>query len=374
MTQAEARLLFPHTTKGIIYVNHASQSPLSLRVQERMNDYFKKRSLTEIDDIGLLMKTMLEAKEKVGKLINAETERITFFDNTTNGINLLAQGLKWKKGDHIILNDLEFPANVYPFLNLKELGVEIDFVKSRDGKVEPEDIFAAIKPHTKVISISFVQFLTGYRADLELIGEVCKKNGIIFCVDAIQGMGALQLDVQKYNIDFLVFGSHKWMMAMMGVSSVYIKDALQEQLHPKYVGWLGVEDAWNLLDYNLTLKKTADAFQNGTINIAGLQALCAAIDLFNDFGTDNVESTILDNSEYFINILRENNFETILDGKNRNELSGIVSVKIDNSETQFEKLKENKVHCALREGIIRFAPHFYNTKDELEKIVEILKK
>ena len=154
----------------------------------------------------------------IGEMINCSGDRIAFLDNTTNGIIWLAQGIDWKAGDRIILNDVEFPANVYPFLQLKEKGVEIDFIKSTNGIVTAEEIINAIHPRTKLISISFVQFLSGYRIDLEKIGKVCKEKGIIFSVDAIQGLGAVRLDVEKFNIDFLAKRNAEMASGIAGIS------------------------------------------------------------------------------------------------------------------------------------------------------------
>ena len=163
-----------------------------------------------------LQATIKETKSDIASLINSSPDRIAFVDNTTNGINILAAGLKLKQGDHILLNDLEFPANVYPFLNLQKVGIIIDFVRSHNGIVSAEDVIERIVTETKLISISQVQFLTGYRVDLAKIGKVCREKEIIFSVDAIQGLGAVQLDVINDNIDFVSAGSSKMAFRLTG--------------------------------------------------------------------------------------------------------------------------------------------------------------
>jgi selenocysteine lyase/cysteine desulfurase len=196
------RTLFPAIETGTVYLNHAATSPLSSRVVAAVDNYLLERSKTRIDNFGSLIRIAKETKEYIAKLINAAPDRITFCDNTSNALNILATGLDWKQGDRIILNDIEFPANVYPFLNLKRHGVEVDFVKSRGGKILPEDIDAAMTDRTRLLSISHVQFLSGYRADLKSIGELCEKQGILFSVDAIQSAGVVPVDVQEMKIDF----------------------------------------------------------------------------------------------------------------------------------------------------------------------------
>ncbi|MDP3831297.1 MAG: aminotransferase class V-fold PLP-dependent enzyme, partial [Ignavibacteriaceae bacterium] len=307
------------------------------------------------------------------KLINTSPDRIAFVDNTSNGLNIIAQGLSWKTGDRIILNDIEFPSNVYPFLNLKTQGVEIDFVKSNNGIVLAEDIIKKITSKTKLISISSVQFLSGYRADLKKIGEICKQKNIIFCVDAIQGLGAVNLNFEECNICFLACGAQKWLMGMMGLAFIAVSEELQTKIAPKYVGWLSVENPWTLLNYDLELKKSADAFQNGTISVVGVNALDAALQLFDKFGVDNVEESVLSNSLYFIRQLQTIGIKPLLAGYDFKYISGIVSFRSESVKTIFNALAESNINCSLREGLIRFSPHFYNTFEEIDTVIERIK-
>jgi selenocysteine lyase/cysteine desulfurase len=368
------RELFPYLKTNKIYFNHASTSPYSLRVTDAIQNFVKMRSEGDIDDVELILKAFLRTKNKLADLLNASSDAIAFVDNTSNGLNILAQGLNLKKGDGILLNDLEFPSNVYPFLNLRKNGVEINFVKSKNGIVTAEDIINGVKPNTKLISVSFVQFLTGYRVDLEKIGEFCRRNNIIFCVDAIQGLPAIRLNVEKYNIDFISCGTWKWFMAMQGFAFIYVSKDLQERLEQKFVGWTSVENAWDLLNYDLKFRNSAERYQNGTQISMGAIILDASLSLFKDFGYNHVEEVILNNSEYLISELIELGISPVLAGVERNNLSGIVSFKTENSESLFKELEKNNIKCALREGIIRFSPHFYNTSDEINKVVDFLTK
>ncbi len=284
----------------------------------------------------------------------------------------MAQGIKWKKGDRVILNDLEFPANVYPFLNLKKEGVIVDFVKSKEGKVSAEEIIEAVKPETKVISISLVQFLTGYRADLEKIGKVCNEKGIIFSVDAIQGLGAVRVDVEKCYIDFLSAGTQKWLLGMRGLGFIHITEELQKQLEPKYVGWLSVTGAWDLLNYNLTLKNSAEAFQCGTISFAAVYALSASLGLLDEFGFDKVEKRVINNSLLLLERLEEIGVNTVLNKNDEKYLAGIISFKHPDYQKIFDSLTEKNIYCAVREGYVRLAPHFYNNDDDIIRVVKEL--
>lgn len=354
-------------------MNHAAVSPIALPVVEAVNEFLFLRSQTEIENYKDYLKLISDMKTGIGELINCGPDRIAFNDNTSNGLNILAQGLSWKPGDRIILNDLEFPSNVYPFLNLKTYGVEIDFVQSKNGAVLFEDIEKALTPKTKLLSISYVQFLTGYRADLERIGELCRQKGIIFCVDSIQGLGAVTLDVQKCKIDFIANGCQKWLMSLEGLGFIYLSEELQERINQKYVGWTSVTSSWNLLDYKLNLKKNADRFQNGTMSAVGIISLNASLNFLRLFGYNEIENVILNNAEYFLNSLNEIGIAPILTNIDRQNLSGIVSFKSDNSQIIFESLLKENIVGAVRQGIVRFSPHFYNTIDEINKTIYCLK-
>ena len=369
----KSRSYFPHLKNGIIYFNHASTAPINTLMKNRIDEFLKERSEYALDDYWAFKAVADETKSMLGKMINCSGERIAFLDNTTNGIIWLAQGIDWKSGDRIILNDVEFPANVYPFLQLKEKGVEIDFIKSSNGIVTAEEIIDAIKPETKLLSISFVQFLSGYRIDLEKIGRVCKEKKIIFSVDSIQGLGAIRLDVEKFNIDFLANGTQKWMLGLQGLAFIYVRKELQDKMKSAPIGWLAVKDAWNLLNFDLTTKETGERFQPGTLNNLGIYAFNSSMKLFKEFGFDEIEKRILSNSKYFIEELAKIGYKSPLISFPEMHLSGIVSFRSQDAQKIFDILSQKKIVCSLREGYIRFAPHFYNTKQDIDYVVDALK-
>ena len=205
--------------------------------------------------------------------------------------------------------------------------------------------------------------------DLKKIGKYCKENGIVFSVDAIQGLGALQSDVKRCNIDFISCGTQKWLLGLQGFGFIYISNELQEKLESKYVGWTSVKNSWNLLDYNLKLKSNAERFQNGTINTFGVYALNASLKLLKEFGFDNIERRVIENSTYFIKELMKTDYKPILKNTAEENLSGIVSIQNKKSKEVFEELGKKNVSAAFREGIVRFSPHFYNTKEEIDTVI-----
>lgn len=374
MNISNVRKYFPHLEKGIIYFNHASTGSLSSLVVNRLVELLKQKSESKIDDYASFLKVVEDTKELLAEMINCNIDRTAFIDNTSNGLNILAQSIDWKKGDRILLNDVEFPANVYPFLNLKRFGVEVDFVKSENGIVTAEQIIDAVKPETRLISISFVQFLSGYKVDLEKIGSYCRGNNIIFAVDGIQGIGAVKIDVTKSKIDFLSSGTQKWLLGMQGLAFIYVDENFQHKMMPANVGWLSVQNAWNLLDYTMNLKTSANVFQGGTLNLFGIYAFNNSLKLFKDFGYDNVQTNVISNTKYFNEKFKSIGINPALAYSNDENLAGIVTFKPENPELIFESLEKQKIVCSLREDLIRFSPHFYNTHQDIDLVINALSK
>jgi len=369
----EIRNYFPLLKNGITYLNHASTGPICTPVIDTINEILSERSESKPDEYQKFIAVAEETKELLGRYLNVNKDRIAFTDNTSNGLNILAQGVHFQKGDNILLNDLEFPSNVYPFLNLKNKGVDVRFVKSVDGIVTCEDIINAADENTKLISVSYVQFLSGYRIDIEKLGKFCKSKNIIFSVDAIQGLGAIQLDIQKCNIDFLSCGVQKWLLGMQGMAFIYISQELQEKINPAFIGWLSVENAWDLLNYELRLKNSASVFQTGTVNTLGIYALNTVLKIFESYGYKNIENKVIDNTLLLRNKLSNAGFKLYPAELEESNFSGIVSFRHTDPEGLFKWLSERKIIVSLREGIIRLSPHFYTPDSDFDNLVEAIR-
>ncbi len=366
------REMFPVVKTGTIYLNHAATGPLSTRVVAAVDRYLMERAETQIDNFELFQPILNETRMFASRLLRTTPDRIAFFDNTTNAINLLAAGLGWKPGDRIILDDIEFPANVYPFLNLKRLGVEIDFVKNREGKILPEDIESKIVPRTRLLSISHVQFLTGYRSDLYTLGEMCRRKGIIFSVDAIQSAGVVPIDVNKMKIDFLATGGQKWLLAPQGIAFAYVSKELQEKLKQAYLGWTSIKNFFSeFTNYRLDLDDSARRYENGTLNYIGITSLHESIGMLLDVGIENIEEHVVDLNDKLVQSLHLTGRKAYVEG-DRKERAGIVSIKVDDADHYAANLSKSKIQVAVRQGLIRVSPHFYNTEDEIDTLVEKL--
>ncbi len=369
MTLSSYRKYFPITSTDI-YLNHAAVSPLSTKVVEDIQDMLARRSTGPVDVFPQLMEEIVRLKKNLATLIGAEKENIAVISNTSEGFNWLVNGLEWKKGDRVLLVEQEFPANIYPFLNLEKKGVLIDYVPLRNGFVYTEDIEKNIRPDTRLLSISFVEFLNGFRNNLLEIGKICKNKDILFSVDGIQGIGALPLDVRSCGIDFLSNGGHKWLMGPQGCGFMYLSPDLLSNLNPVFAGWLSVKDSWNFFDYRLDFLDDAGRFEIGTMNEFGVIGLRASTDLLIEAGTEKIEKHLLELGTRLIEGLGNLGYKYIGSDK-PSERSGIYSFSGSEQEALTNFLQKSRIHLSLRNDVIRFAPHFYNTPAEIDEVIRL---
>lgn len=368
----EARRRFPHTWTDKVYLNHAAVSPISFHVREAVAAYLEKRALKGIEPYPWAIKMMLETKQLLASLINARPDDIAFVLNTSDGLNVLASGLDWKPGDHVIVGSVEFPANIYPFLNLKRLGVDVELLSNDDNLITPEQIKAAIRPTTKIVSVSSVQFLTGQKLDVNAIGKICREHDLLFAVDAIQALPHARVDVVADNIDFLASGSHKWLMSPEGTGFLYAGERALERINQSYLGWISVTNQFDFSKLDPErLRPDAGRFENGTLNYVGIAGLKASLEFFNEFGLEKVTRNILDYSAYLIDRLSSRGINVITP-KDENDHSGIVSFEFENANGVHDRLLAQDVTISIRSGKLRASPHFYNTEEELKKFIVAL--
>lgn len=364
------RELFPHTA-DCVYMNHAAVSPLSWRVRDAMEEYLKARSRYDIEYWPATMEVKNKFRSLAARLINAPVQNVAVSESTSMSLNWLAQGTQWKPGDRILLNDIEFPSNIYPFLNLQRQGVEIDYVKHRNGRIEAADIDEKILPRTRLLSISFVQYLSGFRADLAEIGRICRAHDVIFAVDGIQGVGVCRLDVQRMGIDFLACGTHKWLMSPMGVAFFYVSPRIFNRLQPMAAGWLSVKEPWREDGYHLDFLDDAGRYQPGNFNVCGTVGALASLQLFLELGPEAIEAAVLSISGYLMENLGARGF-SLFTPPEPHRRAGIVTFSHPHSEALHQYLRENRVFISLRHGYLRIAPHFYNTTAEADRLLDLI--
>lgn len=374
MDASTLRDQFPHTNHRT-YVNHAAISPLSRPVRVAIDEFLTERHGRDpeapIEDFEGFQSVMVETKDRAARVLGTERERLEFVPNTSSALNVLARGLDWAEGDRVAVPDGSFPTNVFPFVNLKRRGVTVDFISTEEGAYTVDDVAETLQPGTRLVSVSWVHFLSGFRADLEAIGALCRERDVIFCVDAIQGLGALQLDVEAAGIDFLAAGGHKWLSAPQGVGLLYCTGELQDQLHPP-TGWLHGPVDWEQLDdYQLAFHDDARRFRTGTLNAVGIIGLRAALGLYLDAGPAWCEERVLDLSGTLGDELETRGFPRYGTGDPRHA-SGIVTVDPDEPAVLYEHLQERGTTAAVRNQKLRFSPTYYNDEADLDRILNAI--
>jgi len=362
---------FPVTANRIFF-DHAKVCPLPRRVRDAVDVFTKDACGHGTKNYQGWMVRVDEVRERFAQLINADGDEVAFVKNTSEGISIVANGLDWEEGDNVVIPDIEFPANVYPWWNLKRLGVETRMVKAQDGCVLFDDLVAQTDVRTRVVSVSSVECNSGFKNDLGRIGAFCKEHGILFCVDAIQSLGALPIDVKRDSIDFLAADGHKWMLSVEGLGGFYIsKDALKK-IYPVTVGWDSVVDAWDFMNYDFTFRPDARRFEEGSFNTMSIHALGAALDLLLEVGVEAIESRILLLCDYLVEGLQRRGVK-ILSSIVPEERSGIIAFALDANLTELATyMAENDVSLTVRDGMVRLSPHFYNSEAEADRFFDLL--
>jgi selenocysteine lyase/cysteine desulfurase len=370
MTLSELRNLFPHTHQTV-YLNHAAIGPLSRRVMDALGQYLDERHQSHVENWFDFQQVLDETCRRIATLIGTTADRVEFASNTSMGLNVLAQGFPWQPGDRIAVPGCEFPANVYPFLNLQHRGVEVDFIPHHQGTFTVADVEAVLTPRTRLLTVSAVQFLSGFRADLAALGTLCRDRGVFFCVDAIQALGALRVDVEACGIDFLACGGHKWLMAEPGIGFLYLHPRTLERLHP-WAGWLHGPVDWDHLDrYELAFHPDARRFRTGNVNCMGVAALHAALGLYAEVGHAWAEAQVLARVQQLADGLARMGLVRF-GSEALDHASGIVTVQHPRPEAAFEYLKQRGIRIALRNRLLRFAPTWYNNEEEIETTLHTL--
>jgi selenocysteine lyase/cysteine desulfurase len=354
----------------IVYFNHAAVSPLSVTTRgslDRLSGMLGGGVLAEED----IFARVADVRRGAARLIGAGADEIAFVKNTTHGVQIASGGIRWKNGDNVVMPSIEFPSNVYPWMGLWRMGVELRMVEPDNGLVTVDMLADVCDTRTRAITVSSVQFSTGHRIDLDELGDFCRNKGIFLHVDAIQGLGALQLDVRRSKIDFLSAGGHKWMLALPGVGIFYCRKELFDEIDIWNPGWTGVVNPGDFLDYDFTYRNEAERFEEGSPNLHGIFALGVSIDRILNLGPETVEKRILSLTGLLAEGLVRNGF-SVKSPLGEGEKSGILCFGSDKEDAQsiFERLRKAGIICSLREKAVRLSPHMYNTEEECERVLE----
>jgi cysteine desulfurase / selenocysteine lyase len=371
LTPAEMRAMFP-IAQRFAYLDHAAIAPLAIPVRSTI-DVFLTRQTEEPFQLEHWERLRTQVRSRLGELVSAGPESITFIKSTTAGLGMVAAGLDWEDGDNVVGIDREFPANIYPWMALRRKGVEQRLFKSRDGRIDPAAIVRLCDQRTRVVAVSLVQFWNGFRLDLAALRRALGPDTLLV-VDAMQAAGALRIDVTQTAVDFLCAGAQKWLLGPIGVGFAYVGPRMLERLHPVVVGTDSVVRDEEYFEYDLTLKPDARRYEEASPNYPGILGMGAAVNLLLRAGTAAVEQEVLRLADRLRDELPRRGYGLLLKPGRPAERSGIVSFRhsrIVPAEVH-SRLREAGIIISLRGDFLRASPHYYNNDADIDRLLEAL--
>ena len=360
------RDLFP-ITERYVYLDHAGVAPLSTRVRDAIAEVTSQAAADGAFGYPGWARRIDEVRSSCGRLINAEANEIAFVRSTSHGLSLVAQGLDWKAGDNVLYCEKDFPSNLFPWERLARKGVETRMVPSREGRIDIRDIEKRIDQRTRLVAVSSVQFVSGFRLDLDAVGALCRRRNALFCVDAIQSLGLLPMDVGASKIDFLSADAHKWLLGPEGIGIFYCRRGLAGTLEPALLGWKSVENAFAFERPRLELRTDALRFEEGSLNLLGIIGLGAAVELAQEIGVGNIEERVLRLGDRIIAKAHERGF-VVQSPQDRRERGGAVTFSgLFDPEALRIALRADGIMVNVRGGGLRVSPHWYTTEQEIDR-------
>lgn len=359
---------------GLRYLNHAAVAPWPNRAAMAVTRFAQENVLLGARDYSDWMELEQRLRERLMRLLNApSTDDVALVKNTSEALSFVAFGLPWQSGDQIVISDEEFPSNRIVWEALAAQGVEV--VQASLTGDDPEGaLLAACGPRTRLMSVSAVQFASGLRLDLQRLGAGCKQQNVLFCIDAIQQLGALPFDVQSYQCDFAMADGHKWLLGPEGLGVFYVRSELREQLKLHEFGWHMLEHMGDYTRTGWEPAKSARRFECGSPNMLGAMALEASLSLLEEVGMEQVAALIAERVKWLQDGLSAIPGVRLHSPLNPARRGGIFSFSIDGIDNQavYEALKAQQVVCIPRGPGIRFSPHFYTEKRVIDETVAIV--
>jgi len=357
--------------RNLIYLNHAALAPLPQRVAGAIEEHTRDASTFGARNWKTWYRRYDETREAAAAFVGGDAGRIAFLPSTSHALNLVAQGIDWRPGDNVVGDDLEFPANVYPWMNLASRGVEYRTAKSRDGVLAAEDFAPLIDGRTRVVAVSWVAFHSGFVFPLEEISALCRSRDALFVVDAIQGLGTLPIDAHKIGIDVLAADAHKFLYGPEAVALFAYSEKARATISPPWVGWWNVPWRASQLEYRLEPYATGRRFEPGSLPTAQVFGLAAALALLTEIGPDAARERIAGVVGRLRHGLRERGWSIRTP---EGSCSAILSASPP-AESPFaavQRLERHGVIASPRENAVRFSPHVGNDEAEIERVLEIL--
>lgn len=369
MTTPLSRDLFA-VTDQYTYLNHAAVGVLPRPTREALHAFIDGHATGGVMGVYRYEARMEEFRARIARFVGAQPGTVAVLRNTGDGANVIASGFPWQPGDELILPDNEFPANAQPWMPLRKRGVHVHFIETARERLTPDVLRRHISNRTKVVTVSWVSFEDGYRHDLGALAQIAHEHGALFVVDAIQGLGAFPIDVQALGIDALYAGGAKWLLALQGVSFLYVKPELIDRLELASPGWRSVADMWSFLDYDQPLAQDAFRYEGGTPNFIGALSLNESMNVIEEAGTARIADHVLALTGRLAEGLRSLGAE-LATIRGKTESSGIVTFRLPGADPidLGKALQRDGIVTTYRANGIRVAPHGYNTYEEIDAVL-----
>ena len=360
--------------EDLIYLNHAAVSPWPKRTVDAIQLFAHENLRMGAAHYPKWMLNETNLRRQLKQLLNAPSiNDIALVKNTSEAISFIAAGIEWKYGDSIVSSNQEFPSNRMAWEALEDQGVSFREADLEAGNSPEEALFNLVDESTRLLTISSVQYASGLKLNVELIGSFCKANNILFMIDAIQSLGAMAFDVQACQADFVMADGHKWLLAPEGLGVFYITEEARKKVKPSEYGWHMVEHPGDYDNRNWTIAESARRYECGSPNMLGVHALSASVSLLLEVGLETIETKVLERTRYLIQLIDQQENLELLSSRIGCRQSGILTFRHKQLSYQdlFERLKHHNVICAQRGNGIRFSPHFYSDKQHLERAISI---
>ena len=360
-----------------IFLAHAGDCPLPRRVAEAVANYVHQA--TTGDQEKFVYPGILEKGRKLGaQILNCQPEEVSFVGPTSLALSFIASGLKLRKGENILIYFDDYPSNVYPWLALAERGVEVRLMNTRGlGVIRPQDVMGQVDENTRLVALASCHFISGCRIDFQAIGRYLSERNTLFCLDAIQSLGAFPTTVEQ--VDLLAADAHKWLLGPCGAGLLYVRRSLQDKINPPIYGWHNVRCPNYVAQEQIVFRTGAQKFEAGTHNLLGIVGLVAAMELILELGIENIARELLRKRALLVPALEAKGFTVLQPKVLPDAASGIVSFHKPGTDLAalHQKLEAAGIITSLRgarngEQYIRLSPHYYTTDAELHRMLELL--
>lgn len=355
------------------YFDHAGVSPLPRPTSEILAEWAADTAANGTVNWMHWRGFVEQAREFGAELLGAQTDEIAVIRNTTEGVNIVAEGFPWKEGDNVVTLDNEFPTNLYPWMNLADRGVETRQVATEDGRVSLDRVIDACNEHTRLVSVSWVGYQTGWRNDLAALADIAHNRGALLFVDGIQALGAFPLDVSQIPVDFLAADGHKWLLGPEGAGLFYMRGEHVDWLRPTGVGWNSVRHAGAFTDTRLDVKPNAGRYEGGSYNMGGIAGLAESLRLLHEIGIVEIADRLLDITDRLCQRLEQSGgvIASCREGERR---SGIVVFELPGRDPEAVKqhCRQQNVILNCRAGRTRISPHVYTNDEDMDRLMAAL--